>query len=217
MTTYGDELKHLSTASTTGIRLIPRTFPSGGETVKVDEAMIVAFERLFLHGWSIDDGFGDLKRAGIEPGVDKTERGSNQWAVSPKRSANGAAILYIDPHLSWFGPSRFWEFRIHAGELNGSGFTLAGQNLIGLGHNENVSWAMTTGGPDTADIYELTLNPENPAQYSYDGEFRDFKIREIEIEVKGLPEPIKQTVYESHHGPIVALRGGKAYAHKMAY
>ena len=184
---------------------------------KVNEAMIVAFERLFLHGWSIDDGFGDLKRAGIEPGFDKTDRASNQFAISPKRSANGAAILYIDPHLAWFGPSRFWEFRIHAGELNGSGFTLAGQNLIGLGHNENVSWAMTTGGPDTADIYELTLNPENPAQYKYDDGFRDFKVRQIEITVKGLPEPIKQPVYESHHGPVIALRGGKAYAHKMAY
>lgn len=195
----------------------PEDVPEWWGDRQVDEAMIVAFGRLFLHGWSIDDGFGDLKRAGIEPGFDKTERGSNQWAVSPKRSENGAAILYIDPHLSWFGPSRFWEFRIHAGELEGSGFTLAGQNFIGLGHNANVSWAMTTGGPDTADIYKLTLNPENPGQYKYDGEYRDFKVSQIEIAVKGLPEPIKQPVYQSHHGPVIALRGGKAYAHKMAY
>ncbi len=195
----------------------PEDVPEWWGDRKVDEAMIVAFQRLFLHGWSIDDGFGDLRRAGVEPGFDKTERGSNQWAISPKRSANGAAILYIDPHLSWFGPSRFWEFRIHAGKLIGSGFTLAGQNFIGLGHNENVAWAMTTGGPDTADIYELKLNPDNPGQYLYDGEYRDFKVRQIEITVKGMPEPIKQPVYESHHGPIVALRGGKAYAIRMAY
>ncbi len=184
---------------------------------QVDEAMIVAFGRLFLHGWSIDDGFGDLKRGGVEPGFEKTERASNQWAVSPQRSANGAAILYIDPHLAWFGPSRFWEFRIHAGELHGSGFTLAGQPFIGLGHNENVAWAMTTGGPDTADIFELTLNPENPRQYRFDDEWRDFSVRTIELHVKALPEPVSQPVYESHHGPIVALRNGKAYAHRTAY
>jgi acyl-homoserine lactone acylase PvdQ len=195
----------------------PEDVPEWWGNRQVDEAMIVAFGRLFLHGWSIDDGFGDLKRADIEPGFDKVERGSNQWAIAPQRSANGAAILYIDPHLSWFGPSRFWEFRIHAGDLHGSGFTLAGQNFIGLGHNEHVAWAMTTGGPDTADIYELTLNPENPTQYMYDGQSRDFKISQIEIKVKGMPEPIKQPMYESHHGPVVALRGGKAYAHKMAY
>ncbi len=195
----------------------PEDVPEWWGDRQVDDAMIVAFGRLFLHGWSIDDGFGDLRRGGIEPGVEKTERASNQWAVSPERSANGAAILYIDPHLSWFGPSRFWEFRIHAGALHGSGFTLAGQSFIGLGHNENLAWAMTTGGPDTADIYELTLNPDNPAQYRYDDGFRDFGVRQIAIAVKGMPEPIKQTIYESHHGPIVALRGGKAYAHKMAY
>ena len=76
---------------------------------------------------------------------------------------------------------------------------------------------MTTGGPDTADIYELTLNPENPMQYRYDDEWRDFQVRSIELNIKGLPIPIKQPIYESHHGPVVALRNGKAYAHKMAY
>lgn len=195
----------------------PEDVPDWWGDREVDEAMIVAFGRLFLHGWSIDDGFGDLKRAGIEPGFDKTERASNQWAVSPQRSANGAAILYIDPHLSWFGPSRFWEFRIHAGDLHGSGFTLAGQPSIGLGHNENVAWAMTTGGPDTADIYELTLNPENPLQYRYDEEWRSFEVRSIELHVKGLPAAVPQQVFDSHHGPVVALRNGRAYAHKMAY
>jgi len=45
--------------------------------------------------------------------------------VSPRRSAEEAAILYIDPHLSWWGASRFWEFRIHGGDLHGSGVTLA--------------------------------------------------------------------------------------------
>lgn len=195
----------------------PEDVPDWWGDRKIDEAMIVAFGRLFLHGWSIDDGFGDLRRAGVEPGFDKTQRASNQWAVSPQRSANGATILYIDPHLSWFGPSRFWEFRIHAGTLHGSGFTLAGQPSIGLGHNENVAWAMTTGGPDTADIYELTLNPQNPMQYRYDDEWRDFQVRSIELHIKGLPDPVQQPVFESHHGPIVALRNGKAYAHKMAY
>ena len=195
----------------------PEDLPEWWGSRKVDAAMVVAFGRLFLHGWSIDDGFGDLKRAGIQPGFDETERGSNQWAVSPQRSASGDAILYIDPHLSWFGPSRFWEFRIHAGDLHGSGFTLAGQEFIGLGHNENVAWAMTTGGPDTADIYELTLNPENLMQYRYDGEWRELTKREITINVKGLPQPIVRPVFESHHGPVIALRGGKAYAHRMAY
>ncbi|MCP4645035.1 MAG: penicillin acylase family protein, partial [bacterium] len=183
---------------------------------KVDEHMVIAFGRIFLYSWSIDDALDDLKRGGVEPGFDEVERASNQWAVAPSRSAEGAAILCIDPHLSWFGPSRFWEFRIHAGELEGSGFTLAGFPCIGLGHNADLAWAMTTGGPDTADIFELTLNPDNPLQYKYDDEWRDLVPRPITLKVRGQDDK-EITLYDSHHGPICALRNGKAYAAKTAY
>src|SRR5690606_20831038 len=137
-----------------------------------------------LYSWSIDQAFDDLRRGGIEPGFDETQRGSNQFAIAPQRSAEGAAILAIDPHLAWFGASRFWEFRIHAGELHGSGFSLPGVLYIGLGHNENVAWAMTTGGPDTADVYELTLHADDPTNYLYDGEWRDITSTQTTINVK---------------------------------
>ncbi len=194
----------------------PEDIPSWWGKRKVDEYMVVAFGRLFLYSWSIGQALGDLQAGGIQPGFDEEPRGSNQWAVSPKRSAEGVAILCIDPHLSWWGPSRFWEFRIHAGELHGSGFTLPGVPSIGLGHNADVAWAMTTGGPDTADIYELKLKEDDPTKYLYDGRWRTLKRREVMIEVKGAG-PQKLTLWSSHHGPIVAMRKGKAYAARMAY
>jgi acyl-homoserine lactone acylase PvdQ len=197
-------------------RAHPGDVPAWWGDRQVDEFMIIAFARLFLYSWSIDDAFDDLKRGGVEPGFDPPQHASNEWAVAPSRSAAGAAILLIDPHLSWWGPSRFWEFRIHAGELHGSGFTLAGFPCIGLGHNENVAWAMTTGGPDTADVYVLTLDPSDPTKYRYDGEWRQMTSREVVIEVKGA-EPQRHTLWASHHGPIIAIRGGKAYAAKTSY
>ncbi len=193
-----------------------RDIPSWWGDRKVDEYMVVAFFRFFLYGWSVGQVFDDLQAGGIQPGFDEVSRGSNQWSVSPARSAEGAAILCIDPHLSWWGPSRFWEFRIHAGVLQGSGFTLPGCPYIGLGHNANVAWAMTTGGPDTADVYELTLKDDDPTKYLYDGQWRTLSRREATLEVKGAP-PQKITIWSSHHGPIVAMRKGKAYAAKMAY
>ena len=36
---------------------------------------------------------------------------------------------------------------------------------------------MTTGGPDTSDIYVLTLNPTNHMQYRYDGQWRTVEAR----------------------------------------
>jgi len=194
----------------------PADVPKWWGDRQVDEYMVPAFSRLFLYNWSSDQAFGDLARGGIEPGFEQMPRASNQWAVSPSRTAEGVAILYIDPHLSWWGPSRFWEFRIHAGELHGSGFTLAGSPYIGLGHNANVAWAMTTGGPDTADVYELTLKEDDPTKYLYDGEWRQMTSREVTIEVSGA-DLQKFTLWKSHHGPIIATRGRKAYAAKMSY
>ena len=71
----------------------PEDVPAWWGDRKVNAAMVVAFGRLFLYSWSIDDGMGDLKRAGIEPGFDRARRGSNQFAVAPSRSASGDAIL----------------------------------------------------------------------------------------------------------------------------
>ena len=194
----------------------PDDLPAWWGERKVDEYMVMAFGRLFLYNWSIDGAYGDLRRGGVAPGFDAPQRGSNQWAVSPSRSAAGAAILYIDPHLSWWGPSRFWALRIHAGEVEGSGVTLPGSPGIGLGHNANVAWAMTTGGPDTADIYELTLKKGDATKYLYDGEYRDLEKRDVTINVRGKGEQTV-TLWKSHHGPIVAMRNGKAYAAAMAY
>jgi acyl-homoserine-lactone acylase len=194
----------------------PDDVPSWWEQREVDEYMVVAFGRMFLYAWSIGQAFGDLQAGGVRPGFVQESRGSNQWAVSPGRSAEGAAILCIDPHLSWWGPSRFWEFRIHAGELHGSGVTLPGVPSIGLGHNADVAWAMTTGGPDTADIYELKLKEDDPTKYLYDGQWRQLTSREITIEVKGAGAR-KITIFSSHHGPVVAMQQGKAYAAKISY
>ncbi|MBI2423350.1 MAG: penicillin acylase family protein [Candidatus Hydrogenedentes bacterium] len=194
----------------------PADVPEWWGSREIDAQMIVAWGRLFLYGWSIDDAISDLERGGVEPGFDETSRGSNQFAISPQRTAAGNAILYIDPHLGWFGASRFWECRIHAGALNGSGFNLPGSPYIGLGHNENVAWAMTTGGPDTGDIYELTLKEGDSTQYLYDGAYRPFTTRTVSIPVKDAG-PKEVTLMYSHHGPIVALRNGKAYAAKIAY
>jgi acyl-homoserine lactone acylase PvdQ len=181
----------------------------------VDEAMILASGRMFLFNWSIDEAYGDLKRAGVEPSFEAELRGSNQFAIAPSRSAEGAAILAIDPHLSWYGPSRYWEVRIHAGALEGSGVSRAASPYLGLGHTRNLAWAMTTGGPDTADVYALELD-EAGARYRYDGAWRDLERRETTIEVyHGAPR--RETILLSHQGPLIAKHGTKAWAAKIAY
>jgi acyl-homoserine-lactone acylase len=195
----------------------PEDLPDWWGDREVDPQMIVAMGRMFLYNWSINEVGGDLRRAGIEPELIPEERGSNQFAVAPERSAEGAAILAVDPHLGWFGTTRFWEFRVHAGDHVGSGTTLAGSGPgIGIGHTRHIAWAMTTGGPDTADIYELKTRPGDPDSYLYDGEWRSMTSRRVVIEIRD-DEPETYTMRSSHHGPIVAQSEGRAYAAKIAY
>ena len=56
--------------------------------VAVTPEMVDAFGRMFLYNWSIDEALGDLSRGGIDPDFVITQRGSNQWAVSPSRTAD---------------------------------------------------------------------------------------------------------------------------------
>jgi acyl-homoserine-lactone acylase len=195
----------------------PDQVPAWWGDRKVDVFMQVAHSRQFMWGWPLGQALSDLISIGVQPDMNVDMRSSNEWAVGPARTSVHAPILLIDPHLSWWGAQRFWEFRIHAGALHGSGFTLPGSIYVGLGHNDNVAWAMTTGGPDTSDIYELTLNPTNHLQYLYDGQWRELKQRVAEIKIKGEAKPRPLTIYESHHGPVVARRGDKAYVAKLAY
>ncbi|MBI4325490.1 MAG: penicillin acylase family protein [Chloroflexi bacterium] len=184
---------------------------------KVDVYMQIAHSRQFMWGWPLGQAVSDLRATGLSPDFKVDLRSSNEWVVSPARTSVKAPILLIDPHLSWWGAQRFWEFRVHAGGWRGSGFTLPGSMYIGLGHNDHVAWAMTTGGPDTADVYELTLNATNQLQYRYDGRWKELKARVIELQVKGEERPRRITIYDSHHGPVIARKGDKAYAAKLSY
>ena len=71
----------------------PADVPDWWRGRSVDEAMILASGRMFLFNWSIDEAYGDLRRAGVEPGYKPDQRGSNQFAIAPGRSAEGAAMM----------------------------------------------------------------------------------------------------------------------------
>ncbi len=179
---------------------------------------LVALSRSIIWGWPEGDAGRDLIRVGIRPDP-ISARGSNQWVVTPSRTADGFALALIDPHLSWYGEFRFFEARLYGGELQTSGVAIPGLPFTNLGHGRYCSIAMTTGGPDAADVYEEEVSPDNPRQYRYDGKWRDMEVRTEVIKVKadaGTREE-KFEIASTHHGPVVARKDGKAYAMKLPY
>lgn len=173
-----------------------------------------AIGRAMLLNWPVGTIMDDLNNRKKDPGI-----GSNEWAVTPARSAEGCPILLTDPHLTWEGMALFHEARIHGGDLHMTGFFIVGTPLVAIGHNNDIGWACTTGGPDTSDVYELTLNPDNPMQYQYDVGWRDLKAVTFVIPVKG-EAPVEKTALYSHYGPIMAepdLKNHVAYAGATPY
>ncbi len=194
----------------------PEQVPPWAPEIKPWDA--IALGRYIIWNWPMGEAAGDLDRAGIQLGP-FPYRGSNEMLIAPSRTAMNAAIAIVDPHVGWYDSIRFYEVRIYTPEYNASGVTILGMPLPSLGHSRYCSVAMTTGGPDTSDIFEEEVNPANRGQYRYDGKWRDFTVRKTTIRVKAGEkiEPREVPLYYSHHGPIVAQKSGKAYAMAIPY
>jgi acyl-homoserine-lactone acylase len=179
---------------------------------------VVALGRYIIFGWPIGEALEDLRRGHISL-TPPPYHGSNEMLIAPSRTAMHAPIAVIDPHLSWYDQFRFYEVRIYGGDFAVSGVAILGVPIPALGHSRFCSVAMTTGGPDTSDIYEEEINPANPHQYKYDGQWREMTVREEKFGVKN-GDTVKWQTAEfdaTLHGPIVARHGNKAYAAAIPY
>ena len=160
-----------------------------------------------------------LQTAGLDTDL-KPHTGSNGWVIGPSRSASGHAMLFVNPHLPFFGPGQVYEGHVHSDEgWNFTGYTRFGFPLPYVGHNENGGWVSTDNAADLTDIYLETFDdPARPLAYKYGNGYRTATERVEEIRVKtanGL-ETRKFTMRKTHHGPIVAARDGKHLALRMA-
>jgi acyl-homoserine lactone acylase PvdQ len=194
----------------------PDQVPSWAQPIHPSD--VIALGRYIIWGWPMGEAAADLERGGVKP-EDMAYRGSNEILIGPGRTSMKAPIAVIDPHLSWYDEFRFYQIRIYAGDFNASGVSILGTPLPSLGHSRYCSVAMTTGGPDTSDVFAEEVNPDNPNQYRRDGAWRDFQSRQVKLGVKKGEEVESRqiTIQYSDHGPIVARKDGKAYAMAIPY
>ncbi len=150
----------------------------------------------------------------------KEHTGSNGWVVGPSKSANGHAMLFINPHLPFFGPGQVYEGHVHSDEgWNFTGYTRFGFPLPYVGHNENGGWVSTDNAADLTDVYIETFDdPARPLAYKYGKGYRlaTEHVEEIRVKTATGLETRKFTMRKTHHGPIVAARAGKLLALRMA-
>lgn len=144
-------------------------------------------------------------------GVPSPEQmGSNAYAIGEQASQSDAGLLFGNPHFPWQGQERFFMFHTTLpGEYDMMGAALGGLPAPVIGFNGNVAWSHTvsTGNPRT-NFFELPVNPDNPLEYMYDGEWVEMTSETVTAQRMtegGQLETVEHTFYFSRHGAIVNL------------
>lgn len=136
--------------------------------------------------------------------------GSNGFAFAPSVTESGKAILYINPHVTfYFRP----EVHIVSEQgLNVYGAVTWGQFFIYQGFNEHCGWMHTSSSVDIADLYAEKITGRPGAwSYLYEGQAKTVKQKDITIHYKDGNTSKSKTIHAlyTHHGPIMGKRKGQ--------
>ncbi len=137
--------------------------------------------------------------------------GSNGFAIAPSRSASGHALLWINPHTSYYFRSELQM--VSEQGLDVYGAVTWGQFFVYQGFNAHNGWMHTSYGGDAIDEYAETIvfKPDGP-YYRYGAALKKLEAGEITVPYKqgAVTGRRKFTVYRSHHGPIIRAENGRS-------
>jgi len=210
-------------------------FPSQpGRTVLQERA---AFERSYRLARSLP--FPQGPTAGSTDSTTSAQRlpplgsrigGSYMFAV---RRPDNHAVLFNGPQVGFTAPERLIELELHRPGLDIRGMTAPGAPVIASGHNDYVSFGVTTGASDADDLYAEELVPGQPERYRFRGRVLSMSCRNEPINYRDPPSsllpivsgeipPVPRVgtrtvrVCRTIHGPVEARAGNVAYARRYA-
>ncbi|KJZ47967.1 MULTISPECIES: penicillin acylase family protein [Pseudomonas] len=128
--------------------------------------------------------------------------GSNAWVVAGSRTQSGKPLLAGDPHIRFSAPSVWYEAQLSAPGFELYGHYQALMPFASLGMNRDFGWSITMFQNDDLDLIAEKVNPDNPNQVWYHGQWVDMTTSEQQIAVKG-QAPVTLVLRQSPHGPIV--------------
>ena len=155
--------------------------------------------------------FENNELAVVEKNQEDDPAGSNGFAFSPSLTENGNAILYINPHVTfYFRP----EVHVVSEEgLNVYGAVTWGQFFVYQGFNEHCGWMHTSSGVDAGDTYiEKISRGSNGWVYEYGNSQKPVTQKKITLNYKtddGTFSSKAVKVLFTQHGPIMANRRGQ--------
>ena len=143
------------------------------------------------------------------------DMGSNTYAIGPKKSASGNAMLVQNPHLPWSNEFLFTEYHFNLDGRDLYGANLLGMPGIAIGFNESLGWSHTDNTIDNADTYELKLKGNG---YELDGKEQEFESLSKTLLIKQDDGSLKEKeikILKTLHGPVIKKMNNKVLAIRL--
>jgi penicillin amidase len=138
-----------------------------------------------------------------QPGV-----GSNNWTISPSRSATGRPILANDPHRAHSVPSLRYITHLVAPDLNVIGAGEPALPGISIGHNERIAFGLTIFGIDQSDLY---VYEKVDGKYRYEDGLESFRTVTETVPVRN-QDMADIALRFTRHGPVIYENDTHAFA-----
>jgi len=160
----------------------------------------------------------DTSSVPAEPQKPNKENGSNNWAVSGKKTRSGYPILCNDPHLGLNLPSLWYEIQLQTPNFNAYGVSFPSAPGVIIGFNDSCAFGVTNAGRDVRDYYQITFKDASHSSYMFNGAWKPTEFRYEHIKIKDKPEFIDTVAY-TVFGPVLfdenykgRANDGKCYA-----
>lgn len=111
------------------------------------------------------------------------DNGSNNWAVSGKKTQSGSPILCNDPHLGLNLPSLWYEIQLSCPSFSAYGVSFPGAPAVIIGYNDSCAFGFTNGGRDVKDYYRIRFRDETRNEYWFDSAWQktDWRVEKIKV------------------------------------
>lgn len=136
---------------------------------------------------------GDMQTAGLRGILAGAGRsGSNSFALAPRRTDTGGAILANDPHLGIMVPNVWLIAGVKSPSYHAVGLMGPGLPIFAIGRNPRIAWGGTNMRAASSDLYDASAVPES-----------EIAVRTERIAVRWWFDE-EATVRETAWGPIVS-------------
>ena len=143
--------------------------------------------------------------------------GSNGWAFGRDATKARTGLLLGNPHFPWETTNRFYEAHLTIpGKFDAMGVTIAGGPGLSIGFNKDLAWTHTVSTDRHFTLFELKLDPADPAAYLVDGRRHVMTRRQVTVETPAGPQ--SRTFYATVYGPVVVMpQAGLGWTSATAY